>query len=114
MIIVIVIGTCVWGRFYQTHTIDDMLTILDEIEEANERDRKTNAEKLYDRFEQSADILACYMNHDDVDSAKSAVVALRSAVHHHSESEILSATEEARAQLEKLRNIDSVRLENVL
>lgn len=65
-------------------------------------------------FAVSADILACYMNHDDVDSAREAIITLCSAVHHHDEAEILSAAESARAQLEKLRNIDSVRLENVL
>ena len=91
-----------------------MLSTLNQLEAVDSDERIHYAKVLYDSFVESADILACYMNHDDVDDAKAAIVSLRSAAHHPNEDEILSAAESARAQLEKLRNIDAIRLENVL
>lgn len=91
-----------------------MLGALNQLETATDKDKEQHAERLYDLFKEAEDVLACYMNHDDVDAAKNAVVCLRSAVHHHDEDDILSAAETVRAQLDKLRNIDAIRLENVL
>lgn len=91
-----------------------MLSILNRLETDNTNEKAQYAEALFDDFNKSAEILACYMNHDDVDAAKEAIVSLRSAVHHHDEDEILSAAEMVRTQLEKLRDIDSIQLKNVL
>ena len=114
IILIIVMVTCTWGRHYQVRSVDSMIEILNEIEAASDNEKQQLAKNLDAMFAASADILACYMNHDDVESARDAIVTLCAAVHHHGEAEILSATESARAQLVKLRNIDSVRLENVL
>ena len=110
----IVVGTCVWGRQYQVRSVEHMIGFLNQIETADDDETAYYIGVLYDAFVDTADVLACYMNHDDVDAAKEAIVHLRSAVHHFEKQEILSAAEEVRAQLEKLRNIDAIRLENVL
>lgn len=91
-----------------------MISILNQLEADNGDNTKRYSEELYDTFNHCADTLACYMNHDDVDEVEESIVFLRSAVHHHSDEEIRSAIEMVRAQLERLRNIDSIRIKNVL
>lgn len=84
------------------------------METATGEEMKQCVKIIYEEFNEHAVILACYMNHEDIDAARNAIVALRSAANHHHKDEVLSAAEMTRSQLNKLRDIDSVRLENVL
>ncbi len=95
-------------------TIDSIIGELNRLETSDSEDMSRFADEIYDEFNERAIVLACYMNHEDIEAARGAIVALCSAVHHHDEQEVLSAIEITRSQLEKLRDIDSVRLENVL
>lgn len=112
--IVLVITACVIGRQHQLKCIDEALATLEEIEALPQNEMIAFSEELNDSFTHASHTFQLYMNHTDIESAKNAIVSLCSAVRYHDITEIMSAIEFARAQLQRLRDIDAAAIENVL
>ena len=105
---------CVIGRQYQVKSVDEALSILDEMETKPVIEMLPFAAELTNSYERAARVLQLYMDHEDVEAAKMSIVSLCSAIKHRDEADILVAIESSRAQLLKLRKIDAAIIENLL
>jgi len=117
-LLITVIVLCVVTERYQHHRMEEMLTTLDQLEEAYEQGDVTRARALADEmtreYEHISRVIMCFTAHSDIAESQETVMLLPTLLRQNSYDELTMEIARLREEFSHLRDIDDPYLRNIL